>query len=100
MKSLIYLKNLLVNNNLFYAAVADITDQMLMAAQAHDWEKLAALEAECAARIQRANEDKCDDPMQESERKLKVSHLKRILNSDREIRNIIDEYGYQVIEIK
>ena len=87
------------HNLSLYAAVADITDQMLAAAQAHDWEKLAALEAECAAHIQRASEDKCDEPMQESEQKLKVSHLKRILNSDREIRNIIDPWMVRLSDI-
>ncbi|MDR5172601.1 flagellar protein FliT [Methylobacillus flagellatus] len=82
-----------------YAAVADITDQMLAAAKQHDWEKLAVLEAECAARIKRADEDKCDEPLREPEQKIKFSHLKRILDSDREIRNIIDPWMVRLSDI-
>lgn len=82
-----------------YAAVADITDQMLSAAKQHDWEKLAVLEAECAACIKRADEDRCNEPLREPEQKIKFSHLKRILDSDREIRNIIDPWMVRLSDI-
>ena len=82
-----------------YAAVADIADQMLAAAQQHDWEKLATLEAECAARIKRADEDNCAEPLREPEQKLKFSHLKRILDADRQIRNIIDPWMVRLSDI-
>ncbi|MCB5189258.1 flagellar protein FliT [Methylobacillus arboreus] len=82
-----------------YAAVAEITDQMLVAAQQQDWGKLAVLEAECAARIKRADEDTCNEPLREPEQKIKFAHLKRILDSDREIRNIIDPWMVRLSDI-
>ncbi|MCB5188013.1 flagellar protein FliT [Methylobacillus caricis] len=75
-----------------YAAVVEITDQMLDAAKQHDWERLALLEAECAERIRSVSLGTCDEPLMEPEQKLKVAHIKKILDSDREIRNIIDPW--------
>lgn len=75
-----------------YAAVVEITDQMLEAARQQNWERLASLELECAERIKLADVGACDEPLREPEQQLKVAHLKRILASDREIRNIIDPW--------
>ncbi|MCB5183758.1 flagellar protein FliT [Methylobacillus gramineus] len=82
-----------------YAAVVEITDQMLDAAKQHDWQRLALLEAECAERVKSASLTVCEDPLMEPEQKMKVAHIKKILDADRQIRNIIDPWMVKLSDL-
>ena len=69
-----------------YENVSHITDQMVAAAHAGDWNELTALETRCAIQIARLDLEGPHAilPMQERSQKVKI--LKKILADDREIR--------------
>jgi flagellar protein FliT len=70
-----------------YEAMVGITDQMLAAASANDWERLAQLEHQCAACVRqlKANGDR---PLAGQERLRKVAAIRRMLDADRKIRDL------------
>jgi flagellar protein FliT len=72
-----------------YETMAGITDQMLAAANANDWERLAQLEHQCAACVRqlKANEA-LGQPLAAAERAKKVTAIRAMLASDRKIRDL------------
>ena len=72
-----------------YETMAGITDQMLAAATANDWERLAQLEHQCAACVRqlKANEA-LGQPLAAPERAKKVTAIRKMLDSDRKIRDL------------
>jgi flagellar protein FliT len=72
-----------------YEAMAGITDQMLAAATANDWERLAQLEHQCAACVRqlKANEA-LGQPLAAPERTRKANAIRQMLDSDRKIRDL------------
>jgi len=70
-----------------YEAMVGITDQMLAAASAADWDRLAQLENQCAACV-RQLKDNGDSPLAGQERLRKVNAIRRMLDSDRKIRDL------------
>jgi flagellar protein FliT len=70
-----------------YEAMVGITDQMLAAATASDWDRLVQLEHQCAACVRqlRANGD---GPLVGQERLRKVNAIRKMLDSDRKIRDL------------
>lgn len=79
-----------------YENVAVITDQMLAAARTGDWEKLVALESRCARQVEilRNEEPRAALPGNVRDRKVKI--IKKILEDDREIRNITEPWMAQL----
>ncbi len=79
-----------------YETVAVITDQMLSAARAGDWDQLSTLELHCASHV--ATLKKNDPPVALSGaiRERKVEIIQRILADDREIRNITEPWMTQL----
>ncbi|PQO94917.1 flagellar protein FliT [Massilia phosphatilytica] len=64
-----------------------ITDQMLAAATAADWDRLLQLEHQCAACV-RQLKDNGDTPLAGQERLRKVNAIRKMLDSDRKIRDL------------
>ncbi len=71
-----------------YDNVASLTDNMVSAAQCHNWTLLATLEAQCSAHVQSIKENNAPVVLKEEERLRKVLVIKKILEDDRKIRDI------------
>jgi flagellar protein FliT len=70
-----------------YEAMVGITDQMLAAASASDSDRLVQLEHQCAACV-RQLKDSADTPLAGQERVRKVNAIRKMLDSDRKIRDL------------
>ena len=80
-----------------YETVADITDQMLAAARTGDWEQLAALESRCSSQVEIIKMNEEPRPVLSAvarERKVKI--IKKILEDDRQIRDITEPWMAQL----
>ncbi len=76
-----------------YEAVADITDQMLAAARTGDWEQLAALESRCSSQVEIIKQnDQPRQPLTPWAREQKTRIIKKILEDDRQIRDITEPW--------
>ena len=71
-----------------YAAVAEITGQMLAAAEAGDWDHLAVLERECTAHVDLLKREEAAAELNPSGRQAKIDCIRRILADDRKIRDL------------
>ncbi len=71
-----------------YAAMADLTEQMVQAAQRSDWDQLVLLEQRCAAHVQILREADNGQPMRGAERERKIELIRQMLNADRQIRDL------------
>ncbi len=73
-----------------YESISQLTDQMLGAARAADWELLSALEAQCGKHI--ANLRVCEESvvLPAALRDRKVDIIRKILEDDRDIRNLTE----------
>lgn len=80
-----------------YEAVADITDKMLAAARSGDWEQLAALESHCSSQVEIIKQnDQQRPPLTATARERKVKIIKKILDDDRQIRDITEPWMAQL----
>jgi flagellar protein FliT len=71
-----------------YAAMADLTEQMVQAATRSDWDALALLEQRCAAHVQVLREQEPQQPMRGADRERKIELIRQMLNADRQIRDL------------
>ena len=71
-----------------YAAVADLTGQMLAAAEAGDWDHLVILERECTAHVDVLKREEAGVELNPSGRQTKIDCIRRILADDRKIRDL------------
>lgn len=71
-----------------YAAVADLTGQMLAAAEAGDWDQLALLERQCSLHVDVLKRGEAAVTLNPQGRQAKVDCIKRILADDRRIRDL------------
>lgn len=71
-----------------YAAMADLTEQMVQAAKRSDWDALVLLEQRCAAHVQTLREQEPPQPMSGAERERKIELIRQMLNADRQIRDL------------
>jgi flagellar protein FliT len=80
-----------------YETVADITDQMLAAARTGDWEQLAALETRCSSQVAiLRNNEQPRQPLPPGLREKKTRIIKKILEDDRQIRDITEPWMAQL----
>lgn len=79
-----------------YASVADITDQMLSAARAGDWDSVCTLETHCARHVETLKSDESPVALSGAARERKVAMIQKILADDREIRNIAQPWMAQL----
>lgn len=76
-----------------YETVADITDQMLAAAKTGNWEQLAALESKCSSQVEIIKmNDRPREPLTPTAREQKTRIIKKILEDDRQIRDITEPW--------
>jgi len=71
-----------------YAAVADLTGQMLAAAEAGNWDQLVLLEQRCTAHVDTLKREEAAVTLNPQGRQAKVDCIKRILADDRRIRDL------------
>lgn len=71
-----------------YAAVADLTGQMLAAAEAGDWDQLVLLEQRCTVHVDTLRREEATVTLNPQGRQAKVDCIKRILADDRRIRDL------------
>lgn len=79
-----------------YASVADITDQMLSAARAGDWDRVTALETHCARHVATLKSDESPAALSGAARERKVAMIQKILADDRQIRDIAQPWMVQL----
>jgi flagellar protein FliT len=75
-----------------YESVADITHQMLAAARTGDWEQLAELESRCSNQVAMIKNEEPLVPMTGVVRDRKVKIIRKILEDDRQIRDITEPW--------
>lgn len=71
-----------------YAAMADLTEQMVRAATLSDWDRLVLLEQRVAGQVQLLREQESPQPMQGAEREQKIELIRQMLTADRKIRDL------------
>lgn len=71
-----------------YEAMVGITDQMLAAATANDWDRLVTLEQQCAACVRQLKADGDNPPLAAQERTRKADAIRKMLAADRQIRDL------------
>lgn len=71
-----------------YAAMADLTEQMVQAASHSDWDTLVLLEQRCAAHVQALREQEPQHTMSGVDRERKIELIRQMLNADRQIRDL------------
>ncbi|MDP2247130.1 MAG: flagellar protein FliT [Nitrosomonadales bacterium] len=75
-----------------YADVVSISEQMLAATKAEDWELLEKLEAECASRMEDVRVMDKTVPLSKDELTQKIHYIEKILAADKEIRYLIEPW--------
>jgi len=73
---------------LIYENVAELTSEMVHAAEEHDWQLLARLEEQCSSQVQTIKDNPVSEKLARDEHDQKVRVIKRILADDRKIRDI------------
>lgn len=73
-----------------YESISQLTDEMRSAARAGDWDLLAALEAQCGKHIASLRDSEDNVTLPEPLRHRKVDIIKKILEDDRDIRNLTE----------
>ena len=71
-----------------YAAMAELTEQMVRAATLSDWDRLILLEKRVAGHVQLLREQESPQPMQGAEREQKIELIRQMLTADRQIRDL------------
>lgn len=71
-----------------YAAVAELTGQMLSAAEAGDWDQLVVLEQRCTLHVDALQRCEAAVELNPSGRQAKIDCIRRILADDRRIRDL------------
>lgn len=79
-----------------YEAMVGISDRMLAAASANDWDLLAQLERQCAACVRQLKESGDGQPLAGAERSAKVAAIRSMMASDRQIRDLTQPWMAQL----
>ena len=82
-----------------YEAVSRITDQMLVAANQGDWDRLIALEEHCARHVQTLRDGEPPIPLTGQNRERKVQIIHKILADDRKIRDLAEPWMAQLAQM-
>jgi flagellar protein FliT len=76
----------------FYKAIERTSEQMLVAAQSEDWDRVVRLEGTCAVLIAQLRFKSRDTELAPAERKEKARIMQRILRTDAEIRHLAEPW--------
>jgi flagellar protein FliT len=79
-----------------YENVSEITDKMVAAARSGDWDTLVALENRCSGQVNRLKAEEPPEPLSAEVRETKVRIIKKILEDDRQIRDIVEPWMKQL----
>ena len=79
-----------------YETVAEITDQMLLAAKCGDWDRLAVLENRCADHVDVLKAETQPEALSPEVRDTKIRIIKKILDDDRQIRDLVQPWMAQL----
>jgi flagellar protein FliT len=71
-----------------YEAMVGISEQMLAAASANDWDRVVLLEQQCNACVRQLKANDGGQPLAAPERVRKVNAIRKMLASDRQIRDL------------
>lgn len=71
-----------------YAGMAKLTEQMLDHARRGEWDEMVELEQRCAMHVRTLQGQEDPQPMQGEQRERKVELIRRMLNADRQIRDL------------
>ena len=82
-----------------YENVAEITDRMLHAARAGDWDLLTQLEQDCSSQVEVLRDQDTPIPLAAEMRDKKIRIIKKILADDREIRDLTEPWMAQLANI-
>ena len=82
-----------------YGAMCELTEQMVQAAAASDWDLLVLLEQRCAAHTQTLRAHEQPQPMQGAEREQKIELIRRMLQADRQIRDLTMPWMAQLSQL-
>lgn len=85
-----------VNAIALYETMSDISSQMAEAARAGDWDKLVALEAQCASLARQLETNEPGMPVPLEQRSHKMNLIRRILADDAEVRSHTEPWMEQV----
>jgi flagellar protein FliT len=78
-----------INVLTLYESVAEVTSQMLVAAQQQDWDRLGELEGYCGTYVEKLKAFEELEPLTGDAYAKKLACIKQILADDREIRNLM-----------
>lgn len=76
----------------YYKNISATTSQMLAAAQDQDWDLLVTLEQDCASYRDTLIELETVRPVGEAFSKVKAAYIKKILDDDRQIRELVSPW--------
>jgi flagellar protein FliT len=71
-----------------YEAMVHLTEQMVQAAEAGDWDRLVLLEQQCAAHVAELKAHAPQAALEGGARERKLTALRRMLDDDRRIRDL------------
>ena len=71
-----------------YETVSSLSGDMLVAAQAGEWDQLVELENRCASQVQALREQEAASALSAERRARKVAMIRKILADDRAIRDL------------
>ncbi len=76
----------------YYSAIENASRQMLEAAQAEDWDRVARLEGACAVLISQLQLKSHSDELKPDQRIEKSRIMQRILRNDAEVRTLAEPW--------
>lgn len=79
-----------------YAAVAELTGQMLAAAEAGEWDELVILEQRCSVHVDLLKRSEAAVELNPTGRQAKIDCIRRILADDRRIRDLTTPWMTQL----
>lgn len=71
-----------------YGAMAKLSEMMVAAATAGDWDMLVQLEQQCAAHTRTLKQQEPAEPLRGEQRERKIELIRQILMADRQIRDL------------
>lgn len=82
-----------------YEKVAALTENMLNAARANDWELLAQLESDCSLQVRTLKEFETPVALTSPLRERKICLIKKILADDKAIRDLTEPWMQQLSKL-
>lgn len=82
-----------------YAAMGELTGQMVAAASASEWEQLHELELEVTAHVAVLKTTEAAVPMEGEQRRQKATLIKKMLEDDRQVRDLLQPWMAQLSKL-